>query len=581
MTNTRCKAPARRPALFLVIWLGLQPLRAGAEVVFTGLDTNQESNARALMPIARAECDTNVWRIERLFRDADKNLRDALSALGYYNITVEKTLSHTDTCWLARFDVVVGDAIRYRVIDVQVDGLPLSESGLLPLADANQPQVGGILHHGQYEQFKTALLRRASSQGFFDVAFDRNEVVVEPESRSADLHLQLVKGARYRFGAANFSEGILRKSLLVNYTDIKEGDYYDAEKISELYETLNGSGYFSSVSIRTEPLDEEAHTVPVNVSLTPGKRRSYSIGAGFATDTGPQGRLGYINRRRNDRGHQFEARLFASSTNTEATGIYRWPADDPRTDWGSIVGGLQHQNTDTSENDTYTLGYLRSRSLTKNWLWSRLINYSYEDFVVGDQVESSQLVIFGVNFESATGREISRTSSGRRINFDLRGASDSLGSDTSFLQFKATTKWLWSLSDKTRVMIRGKLGATVKDELSELPASVRFFAGGDHSVRGYDFESLGPVDENGDVIGGSNLLEASIEFDRTVVGNWAVAAFADTGSAFNGFSPEFSSGIGLGIRWYSPVGPVRIDFAHPLDDPGRNFRLHITLGPDL
>jgi translocation and assembly module TamA len=163
----------------------------------------------------------------------------------------------------------------------------------------------------------------------------------------------------------------------------------------------------------------------------------------------------------------------------------------------------------------------------------------------------------------------------------LRGSSDSLASDTSFLQFKATTKWIWSLSEKTRMIARGKFGATLKDELSELPVSVRFFTGGDHSVRGYDFESLGPVDENGAVIGGSHLLEASIEFDRMIVGNWSIAAFVDTGSAFSDFSPEFSTGVGLGIRWYSPIGPIRIDFAHPLDDPDRDFRLHLTLGPDL
>ena len=99
-------------------------------------------------------------------------------------------------------------------------------------------------------------------------------------------------------------------------------------------------------------------------------------------------------------------------------------------------------------------------------------------------------------------------------------------------------------------------------------------------MRGYDYESLGPTDDNGAVIGGSHLIEASIEFDRMLTENWSIAAFADTGSAFSS-SPEFSSGIGLGIRWYSPVGPVRIDLAHPLDDPDRDFRFHIVLGPDL
>jgi len=581
MKITRKQSPAAWLALLPLALLGVLPASADAAVVFKGLDEIQEANARALMPIASANCDANSWRIDRLFRDADQKLRESLQALGYYNIDFTKTLSQGEDCWLAEFTVTTGEAVRYGAVDVRVDGLPIAESGLTlpPLAGA--PEVGGILHHGQYERFKAALLQQTSNQGFFDVRFSRSEVIVEPDSLTASLYLHMERGERYRFGTISFSEGILRDSLLRKYTEIAENDYYDAAEISELYEALNGSGFFGSVSIRTEPLDEETHTVPVNVSLTPGKRRNYSIGAGFATDTGPQGRLGYINRRRNDRGHQFEARLFVSDTNSEATALYRWPVNDPRTDWASLIGGLQHQDTDTSENDTFTFGYMRTKSLTKNWLWSRLVNYSYEDFAVGDQDETSQLVIFGVNFESAIGREIGRTNSGRRINIDLRGSSDRLASDTSFLQFKATTRWIWSLSDKTRMIARGKLGATLKEDLTELPVSVRFFTGGDHSVRGYDFESLGPTNESGLVIGGSHLLEASIEFDRVIAGNWTVATFVDTGSAFSDFPAEFSTGVGVGIRWYSPIGPIRVDFAHPLDDPDRDFRLHLTLGPDL
>ena len=107
------------------------------------------------------------------------------------------------------------------------------------------------------------------------------------------------------------------------------------------------------------------------------------------------------------------------------------------------------------------------------------------------------------------------------------------------------------------------------------------FAGGDRSVRGYDFETLGPVDADGLVIGGSNLLEGSLEFDYLFKPQWAVAVFADTGSAFNNSDVDLSTGAGLGVRWYSPVGPIRLDLAHPLDDPGTSVRVHISLGLDL
>ncbi|MDH3534023.1 MAG: BamA/TamA family outer membrane protein, partial [Gammaproteobacteria bacterium] len=365
------------------------------------------------------------------------------------------------------------------------------------------------------------------------------------------------------------------------FTDIQTGQPYSARSINELYEALNGSSYFASVSISTEPLNAGDKSVPVTVDLTPAKRRVYSIGAGFATDTGAQGRLGYANRRRNDKGHQLDSKLFVSSVRSELTASYRWPKRDPRSEWLSVVAGAQHENTDTSEHDIFKVGVLRSRNRGRSWLETRYLDYQYENFKVGEQDTNSQLFILGTNWEFARGRTLQRISSGLRLSFDVRGASDSLGSDTNFLQLRSTAKWILPLGQKSRALLRTRIGLTEKDELSELPASVRFFAGGDRSVRGYGFETLGPVDENGDVIGGSNLFEASVEVDRLLRENWAAAIFVDTGSAFNGTDMEFSTGIGLGIRWYSPVGPIRLDVAHPLDDPDENFRLHISLGPDL
>ncbi|NCF51360.1 BamA/TamA family outer membrane protein [Gammaproteobacteria bacterium] len=554
---------------------------ANADLLISGIESRLEANVRALSPLATTACESAPWRVERLFRDADKSVRQALQALGYYEPSIKKSLRWSEDCWHASFEIEAGEPVRLGAVDVRIEGAAADDERFADHVAAARPAPGDILDHGLYESYKASMMRAAMASGFFDAEFLRTEVVVEPRTRSAELALHLQSGTQYQFGEVTFTPGIVRDSLLRGYSDIVPGSPYSSTLVNELYEALGGSNYFATVSISTDPLDTEQKIVPVSVELTPGKRRVYTIGAGVATDTGPQGRLGYSDRRLNEKGHQLETKLFASSVRSELTGSYRWPKKDPRREWMSVFAGVQHENTDTSRSDTFTVGILRARNLGKRWLDTRYLDYSYEDYTVGEQATTSQLIILGNTWESAEGRELGRVSNGRRLSFDVRGASDSLGSDTSFLQFRAKTKWIHSLGGHYRAIARANLGLTIKDDFSELPASVRFFAGGDRSVRGYDYESLGPVDENGDVIGGSYLLDGSVEIDRLLGEKWTIAAFVDSGSAFNDSEIEFSTGAGIGIRWYSPLGPLRLDVAHPFDDPDNDYRIHISLGPDL
>lgn len=567
------------PAWALVLLCA--PAPGAAEVVFSGIDGRLEANVRALSPLATTSCDSARWRVDRLFRDADKKIVEALRALGYYEPVIDKTLRWDPDCWHAEFRIDPGQPVRLREVNIEFQGEAARDRVFLNRLPAERPQTGQVLDHGQYSTFKESVLRAAINTGFFDADFEHNQVLVDKQARSADLELRLSSGPKYRFGELTFSQGVLQDGLLRRYTDIEPGDPYSSKAINDLYEALNGSRYFSSVAIQTDPVNADAKTVPVNVQLTPAKRRSYAFGGGFSTDLGPYGRIGYLDRRINDRGHQFESNLFGSEVTTEIDGAYRIPRKDPRHDWFSIVGGYQHENTDTSEHDTYKLGVLRTKRLGSEWLQSRYLDYQFENFKVADQDSDSQLVIIGTSFEKVRGRSLSRATNGYRLSFNIRGASDSLGSDTSFLQIRTRAKWVRAFTEKSRLLARVSLSGTAKDELEDLPASVRFFAGGDQSVRGYEYESLGPVDDEGEVIGGSHQIDASLEIDYFLRNKWAIAAFVDTGDAFNDTDIELSTGVGIGIRWYSPVGPIRLDFAHPLDNPDEDFRIHISLGPDL
>lgn len=555
------------------------PLQAG--VSYPGLDEALETNVRAFSKLELTACDTPRWRVERLFRLADTDIEKALQALGYYRPTINKTLEWGEDCWNAVFDIDAGEPVRLRDVDISIRGDAATDDVFLGRLNVPQPREKRVLHHGDYTSYKTSLMRAATQAGFFDADFTTQSVVVDRDAYSADITLDFDSGTKYRFGELSFTEGILEHQLLSRYTDIRPGAPYSAKAVNDLYAALQGSGYFSSVVIRTDNLNSDDKIAPVDVTLVPAKRRVFSAGAGYTTDFGVHGRLSFTDRRINSRGHQFESQLYASPVRSELNAAYRWPRRDPRSEWYTIAGGYRSESTDTSEQDTYKLGILRTRKLGNSWLETRYLDYEYEDFTIADQESTSNLLIPGLNWSKVIGRELSRSENGYRLNFEIRGAADWFGSDTSFLQLQARAHWIRSYSEKARLLLRGRLGTTAKDKLADLPASVRFFAGGDRSVRGYGFETLGPVNDDGDVVGGSHLATFSVETDYEFRDQWSIAAFVDTGSAFDNTGPDFSTGIGIGVRWYSPVGPIRLDFAHPLDDPDRSLRVHISLGPDL
>lgn len=555
---------------------------ARADIVFQGLNTQQEINARALSPLASTTCETARWRVERLFRDADKGVRKSLEALGYYSPEISKSLSFpSEGCWQAVFTVVPGEPVRLRNIDVTLLGDIDKDPAFLKRIEPSALTAGHILNHGLYEDYKRLLLGGALASGYFDADLTLSEVIVDPDTRTADVKLQIDGGSRYRFGPTTFTTGILDQSLLQGYNDIQQGAWYDASAINDLYEGLSGSNYFSSVSIKAEPDETTAGEVPVIVTLLPSPRKHYTAGIGFSSNTGPQGKLSYADIRRNSKGHQLEGRLFMSDVNQELSASYRWPRKNPRSEWLSVFGGVQREQTDTSDLDKINIGIRQTRSVNKNWLETRYITAATEKFTIGLQESTSHLIIPGITWSSSEGRVIGRVLNGKHISLDIRGANQMLASDTSFLQVTGTAKWIFRAGEKGRVLTRFSAGTTLKESFRELPASVRYFAGGDNSVRGYGFETLGPTDDLGNVIGGSHLAIASIEFDRLVAEKWSVAAFVDTGNAFDTSVFKMATGVGLGLRWYSPVGPIRVDIAHPIDDPNRQFRLHITLGPDL
>lgn len=558
--------------------------RADAEV--EGVRGALRDNVLSHLEIDDAPCDAPSWRIRRLNRKAERQVRDALEVYGYYSPTITVEDGSADGCFLTTVKIEPGTPVRLRTVDIALSGEAQSDPAFAKLLGARTLQTGNVLEHRTYDRFKKAFGDLARLNGYFAAAFTVSRIDVYTEQNAADITLHYDSGPRYRFGLVTFEQNVVKPSLVERFVDFERGEPYDGSTITELYNALLATGYFASVDLRTSPGKPPDLEVPIAVTLTAAKPKVYTAGAGYSTDEGIKVRTGYTDRLVNERGHQFDANASVSQVLTEIGMSYRLPRKDPRVEWLSFDIGFQDKETDTSESEIYKIGVKEYHRRSHDWIETRFIDVSTERFqVAGEPSQRELLVIPGLSWNHTfpNNSTITRPDAGHRLTFTVSGTTEWFGSDSEFLQAETYGKYIRPLWKDARVLIRAEAGATVKDDFRTLPASVRYFAGGDYSVRGYDYESLGPTDEAGNVIGGSHKLIGSVELDQRVWRNWSAAAFVDTGNAFDSFSNlRTKTGVGGGIRWYSPLGPVRVDIAFPLDkDAPDDWRLHVTLGPDL
>jgi translocation and assembly module TamA len=428
-----------------------------------------------------------------------------------------------------------------------------------------------------------SLASLARRHGYFDGRFAHSTIDVHPDKLAADIRIDYDSGRRYRFGPVEFEQTVVEPELAARFIEFAEGEPYDADQINDLYTALLASGYFQGVEVRTTPRPGPEPDVLVTVALTPARSRTWTTGVGYATDTGAKFRLDYRNQRLNDRGHQFEFNSQVSEVLGGGAVSYRLPDGRRRDEWFSINMGYKYENPEDSRSDEYRLGLQQTRRRPGDWRETRFIDYIHEDYRVGDERGTSNLIVPGISWAEQPLLLTGRPRRGNRLNLRLSGTDEWLGSDTAFVQVETGGKLILPLGANARLLTRLEAGWTIKDDFSDLPFSVRYFAGGDGSVRGYDYKALGPTDVDGNVIGGANKLVGSLEFDAQVYGNWSAAVFVDSGNAFNSFSDmSLKTSVGGGIRWYSPLGPVRFDVGVPLDrDAPDSWRIHISLGPDL
>ena len=573
--------PLRSLAL-LILLLSSLPAVAALRVQITGVEDGPLlANVRALLTVQRESATEGLseGHIRRYFLRGPEEIRAALEPYGYYNVQVESRLEAQGEDWIASFRIEPGTPVRYRDIRIVLKGAGETYPALLKTVDEFPLQAQQIVIHSDYEAAKANLLKTAIARGFLDAVYLRSELRIDPAAGYADVQLELQTGPQYRFGPVAFAESDLSEELLQRYVTFKPDEPYSTRRLLDLQRALEDSDYFERVEVVPQRALAQDNAIPIHVELESRKRNKYSAGLGFGTDTGARGLLGWENRRINQYGHRVGVDLRGSEIGNSLKANYSLPLAKPRTDRLEFSAASITEDTDTADSTLHKLGVGRTVARGR---WREVVSLSYEqeDYTVGLTDETTTLLIPGISYSQVRTDNRLVVDRGWRVQFDLRGAAEPLLSDTSFVQAEAKGKWIRSVGERGRVIARAEAGSTWIDDADLLPVSARFFAGGDQSVRGYDYQDLGPVDASGEVVGGKHLLFGSLEYEHRIVGNWGVAVFVDTGNAFDDFSERLETGAGIGLRWESPIGMVRIDVAAAVSQDNA-IRLHFTLGPDL
>ncbi|MEJ2191685.1 MAG: autotransporter assembly complex protein TamA [Nitrospirota bacterium] len=560
------------------------------EVTVEGVEGALKKNVLAHLEIEREKDNPRLTPaiIRQMHRDAPEQVRRALEPFGYYSPEVKAELRREkEGLWRARYLIDPGKPVRVRTIDIAITGEGAGETYFRHFRATPPFKAGDVFTDPAYRKAKRDLEEIARRYGYFDAKMTVHRVKVYPGEYRADITIHFDTGPRYRFGEVTFKQNILKDGFLRRFVTFAEGQPYDQRKVFDLQDALSNSGYFSLVEIRRHPGEGPDLEVPLEVVLHPGKRNKYGFGLGYGTDTGPRGTLRYENTRVNRWGHRLRAELKLSAVRNEFTTAYIIPMRNPRTDHLDFTAAYRRENPETSKYETL-LGGTSFTHMRRGWFETFYLNLHYEDFEVAGESEQSFLVLPGVTWtrrkaeDRRAGVSGPYAASGYRVFLDLKGTSEYLGSDLAFAQATARGKLVYGLDSFGQVILRAEAGSTAVSDFAELPASLRFFAGGDQSIRGFAYKSLGPRNEAGEVVGGKHLLVGSFEYDQRVYKAWSVAAFVDAGNAFNAFSGEkVNVGVGGGIRWISPVGPLRLDLANAVSEPGNPWRVHVSVGPEL
>ncbi|HEY6895445.1 MAG TPA: autotransporter assembly complex family protein, partial [Rhodanobacteraceae bacterium] len=491
--------------------------------------------------------DVTPAQAHRLYEHAADEIRSALEPYGYYHAEVTGELKENGADYIAVLHVAAGEPVRVATLEIKLDG---DADGQLPVQKAIAaftPGKGQPLDHALYEKSKAGVQAALFGSGYLEAELVTRRVEVSRAANTADVHLEWKVGPRFRLGETVFEGGQFSDEFLDRYVPWSEGDFYTQDKVLELQQRLIDADYFAVAQV--QPDLEHAHdgVVPIKVMLAPAKRTIYTGGLFIGTDTGFGVRGGVTRRWLNRRGHKGKVEAIVAERLKTVNATYQIPLAGPNNHSLNFGFNYRDENTDTSQSNTWGLAATDS-AIWNGWTRTYGIKFLTGDFEVANIPGSTTLLYPEISLSRKRADDPVFVRKGYSLTFAARGTA--LIGSTDFAQVTADGKWIRGLGERSRFIARGSLGATRVSDFDKLPPELRFFAGGDRSIRGYGYQTIGPpladelvpeaiarcaADKNRDcqtlVVGGKYLVVGSAEYEYYFKPNWGIATFIDTGDA--------------------------------------------------
>jgi translocation and assembly module TamA len=560
-------------------------------VKINGLDAALEKHVRSAIALPESKASgmaISEGRLGYYLTNINTMVEDSLEPLGYYQAKASNRVERERDSVQLIIDVQLGAAVTVRDLSLTIDGPGAGDRVIGFWLEGFEPNEGDPFKHEVYETNKASVTQALFDRGYFDQTNPVHRVEITRATNSADIQLQWLSGVRYRYGAVRFEGHEFDAGLLDKLVNFEQGKPYSQPQINRLQESLAKLNYFSSIQIVPDLENKADGVVPVLVNLAQGKRTDYNASLRYGTETGVGVEFGMQRRWVNDRGHKLDLGAAWAENEQSFTTLYRIPAFKWLDGWYGI--GLEVRNEEYLNSPNRYVEAFGSRSgEVRNWDLLAKINLRRERFdeFIPDIDEDAEAINLYTSVIYPEFNAIWRKSddpnypkAGNAWYYQARAGYEFEATDAPFAQFYVKNKRTFGLGGgNNRLLVRGEVGALFTDSYDLFPPSLRFYAGGDQNLRGYGYKEIGDYVQ-GLNLGGRYLAVGSVEYEYWLLPEWAVAGFVDAGDAFD-TEPNINIGTGLGVRWRSPIGPVRADVAYGFDGPDPGWAFHFTLGADL